>query len=473
VRTFFLRTKAQTSGQRRPDSPHIEELDSGNLRAACSAVHSEAIFPARRAVDIYVPGTYAELLGEESSGSPEPRDSSRSPISGTPSFPSHEGTAVLPAPSIFEPQHLGDTNEQLSSSDFLQMDASLDRQVITQNRTQIEVPWLEEQDLDTLERLAQSSIRAVRFNRHPYTTSTLPVHSGSSSDSQLAHPTVRDDGERAWGEILGHMHATNANVTGLPFCESPVGLENDLDNSREDALPRAVLRWEPVNEESEQLVVDLHGPNGVFVIPVEFPQRQRLEHAPEANQYAQRILEPQAGFRDSLDAAVYSGSNLPYDQLYQQELDWVTSRQEFVSGPARFIGIDYDPELPAPRNSNVTLPTTWTVVQRSDIPVDVNLSSLDWISGGILGEGTHSKVYLAHHKPANKEIAMKVTYMKRPLHAVVCQGIINELKVLEIISQQDVPLPFVLGPAPVANKWAWTSSEGFLHILTVRNSHCR
>ena len=95
------------------------------------------------------------------------------------------------------------------------------------------------------------------------------------------------------------------------------------------------------------------------------------------------------------------------------------------------------------------------------------MSKSIWINGGLLGEGTYAKVYLVYHKPTGRELAMKVTQTRHPLPAHACEGFINELKVLERLVQLDEPLPFVLAPAPIDMKWAWTSSTGFLHIVSV------
>ena len=64
---------------------------------------------------------------------------------------------------------------------------------------------------------------------------------------------------------------------------------------------------------------------------------------------------------------------------------------------------------------------------------------------------------------------MKIVYIKRPLPKIVCQGLVNELKVLERLSRRDPEevAPFVMIPNMVTGLWSWQSSDGFLHIITV------
>lgn len=427
-----------------------------------------------------------------------------------------------PTTSVSEPLHSVDANDLPAPASVPEMELPAERQVVTLNGTagQVvtlsgpdgqavalnglavsEVPRLD-QDLNAFEQdtsrminislnltwqvsqVASAPVASASAATARAPVSSTPASSASAASAPAASAPASEpgsvldsplslqesEGDVALREALDRMRRapstnTNANLTDLPLCESPAGLSAELDTSTDNTPPRAILRWDAVNgTDTEQLLVEVHGPDGVFVFPVEFPPRQRQDLGPRLEDFNRRVEELQSRIgMHNIDPAAYSGSDLPLDQLYKQELDWVTSHQDEVYGPARVIGVDHEPDESTGAESDVPpARILWTVIQEAGI-----VSSRRWVSGGVLGEGTYAKVFHVHHKPSRNAMAMKVIYMKRPLSATVCQGIINELKVLELLAMQENPLPFALAPHAVAGKWAWTSSEGFLHILTV------
>lgn len=94
-----------------------------------------------------------------------------------------------------------------------------------------------------------------------------------------------------------------------------------------------------------------------------------------------------------------------------------------------------------------------------------------WSTNSLLGEGTYGQVYLVQHTATGTEYAMKVVPIDRPMPAVICKGLINELLALEKMSNSRHAVPFVLKPSSdsPARRWAWQSTQGYLHILTVRS----
>lgn len=284
----------------------------------------------------------------------------------------------------------------------------------------------------------------------------------NSRGNLLYDRNARVDDGGTLGPATGHLKRPADTVDYLGRKASKL-LTTDNGTKHDNHKEKATLRWVFADASYDQLVVEVNGPDGLMVVPVDYPKRRRpiggstITTNSQADGNSPFIL-------DHLNSTSFTGSDLPQDQLYQLELDWITSRQEETNVECRLIGINRQWH----GDDRSTLrPTTWTVVRRDDIQVDANLSSLDWISGGILGQGTHATVYLVYHKPAAKQACMKVTYMKCPLPVAVCDGIANELRVLEVLSQQMEPLPFLHRPKIIGSKWAWTSSEGFLHILTV------
>ncbi|PSR75667.1 hypothetical protein PHLCEN_2v8958 [Hermanssonia centrifuga] len=91
-----------------------------------------------------------------------------------------------------------------------------------------------------------------------------------------------------------------------------------------------------------------------------------------------------------------------------------------------------------------------------------------WSTNSLLGEGTYGQVYLVQHTATGTEYAMKVVPIDRPMPAVICKGLINELLALEKMSNSRHAVPFVLKPSSdsPARRWAWQSTQGYLHILT-------
>ena len=89
-----------------------------------------------------------------------------------------------------------------------------------------------------------------------------------------------------------------------------------------------------------------------------------------------------------------------------------------------------------------------------------------WVTGGLLGDGGFGRVYLVRHVATQSECAMKVINLKAHLSESACRGLLNELRVLRLLSRDGVPAPFLLKPFLGADKWAWQSRKEYLHVVT-------
>ena len=101
------------------------------------------------------------------------------------------------------------------------------------------------------------------------------------------------------------------------------------------------------------------------------------------------------------------------------------------------------------------------------LTVDRNLVLDAWHVGGVLGCGTYGTVFHVYNKLSGSELAMKVLDVRNPLPGVVCDGLLTELIVLERLAHCDRRLPYLLQPT-LKRSWAWQTSDGYLHMLTVR-----
>ncbi|KAI0342536.1 kinase-like protein [Trametopsis cervina] len=86
-----------------------------------------------------------------------------------------------------------------------------------------------------------------------------------------------------------------------------------------------------------------------------------------------------------------------------------------------------------------------------------------WEPIRVLGQGAFGRVFLLRHLGEGKEIAMKVVYHGQPLPITVCKGIVNELRVLEVLHRE--PQPFINPPETIGGRFAWRSSRDFVHML--------
>lgn len=111
----------------------------------------------------------------------------------------------------------------------------------------------------------------------------------------------------------------------------------------------------------------------------------------------------------------------------------------------------------------------WEVTQRTLIKVRLPAKrGRQFKVGGILGVGAFGTVFLVYHVAKRKEAAVKCIKYTQGLDPGSCRGIINELKVLRALATQKIQSRFLLGPYLDYDFWAWRSSMGYVHILTVR-----
>lgn len=450
TRAVRLRAGSTDSNSAPIRPPTAEPLYPGDPEVLTRAgVDDPPIFP-------YVPGSPAIGYGDDGASSGEYQSTSGSPALGFDWFSAYSGRL----PPTTSSGRVIDVNAEQPDPVLLDADTSFESLHDLGGEVRPSSAPNDRDYISWVETGMLESPRVSVFHRHSVYS---PPASTATTSSQLASAGAdlsHEDSERCSSSRAVGLRRAYRYSSHLEDCsECPTDEYHSDSVETEDQPERAILRWEPVDGTNEHLVVEIQGPEGMRVIPVEFPLRQRSPASASRVQQFQHLAP-------NLNSASLSGSNVPHDQLYEQELDWVASHQGEETLPARLLGI-LRGKSPHGSELLVARPTTWDVVQHNSIPVDANLSSLDWLSGGILGEGSYSKVYLVYHKPAGKEVAMKVTYMKRPLPAVVCQGIANELRVMEMFSQQEQSLPFILRPAAIGQRWAWTSTEGFLHLLTV------
>lgn len=158
--------------------------------------------------------------------------------------------------------------------------------------------------------------------------------------------------------------------------------------------------------------------------------------------------------------------------LYAKELEFISSAPELsCDGPVRTIGIvpPFKQAIPV-QPSNLSGEVNWQVTQKNIIRIDRRRTKRIWTAGSILGVGTFGTVYRALNIPTRTQSAVKVVKIKRPLSEVTCQGLVNELKVLQKLSRRGLNkvAPFVMLPSRKTDLWAWQSSDGFLFIALVR-----
>ncbi|TCD61144.1 hypothetical protein EIP91_008990 [Steccherinum ochraceum] len=157
------------------------------------------------------------------------------------------------------------------------------------------------------------------------------------------------------------------------------------------------------------------------------------------------------------------------DALYRQELECLAAiPSASLRGPIRPIGV-VPPSLMCKPATCSDLPDAyqWRVTQRNIINVR-HSHYKKWYMGSILGEGTFGRVYLSYHAASRSELAVKVVYIRRPMSKIVCEGLVNELRVLEHLAKPEAQQTavFVMKPCVSTGLWAWQSSHGFLHIAS-------
>ncbi|RDX52583.1 kinase-like protein [Lentinus brumalis] len=65
---------------------------------------------------------------------------------------------------------------------------------------------------------------------------------------------------------------------------------------------------------------------------------------------------------------------------------------------------------------------------------------------------------------------MKVVNFGKTISGSCCRGLINELRVLHLLGQDQSAMPFLLRPYLSDARWAWRSEAKYLHILTDAHS---
>ena len=139
----------------------------------------------------------------------------------------------------------------------------------------------------------------------------------------------------------------------------------------------------------------------------------------------------------------------------------------------RHLGKSPDSTCTAKRDAKEDKATEfWEVTQRTLIKVPSSAKrGRHFKLGGILGMGGFATVFLVYHVAKRKEVAIKCIKYTQGFPRGSCRGILNELKVLAALAEQRIQSRFLLGPYLGYDLWAWRSSKGYLHILTVRRIH--
>lgn len=92
-----------------------------------------------------------------------------------------------------------------------------------------------------------------------------------------------------------------------------------------------------------------------------------------------------------------------------------------------------------------------------------------WKIGALVGEGTYGRVYRVSNRITGSHLAMKVINIYQPMSRIICDGMVNELLVLDTLAHYRGPLPYLLCPT-TKRTWAWrTSDDYYLCMLTVRS----
>ena len=107
----------------------------------------------------------------------------------------------------------------------------------------------------------------------------------------------------------------------------------------------------------------------------------------------------------------------------------------------------------------------WPVVQHNLIEIPP-LKEGKWLTGGVLGTGGFARVYKVFNVALKKPCALKAVRIGQNISGSACAGIINELKVLSVLAEEESPSLFLLQPFMADKLWAWRSSAGNLHIAT-------
>lgn len=109
----------------------------------------------------------------------------------------------------------------------------------------------------------------------------------------------------------------------------------------------------------------------------------------------------------------------------------------------------------------------WPVLQLNRLRIPPVSRHRRWLSGGELGRGSFGTVYLVLDLRTRQMVAMKVVNHHHGLSAGACKGIVNELRILDALARIQPTPPYILMPYLGYDLWAWRSSAGYIHVLTV------
>ncbi|KAI0787015.1 kinase-like domain-containing protein [Abortiporus biennis] len=280
----------------------------------------------------------------------------------------------------------------------------------------------------------------------------------------------------------GNTQSPEGSGTPVPPSPPPKDLlgERTYDLGYHD-MGHGILRWRNDNESAKQtLYVEVMFNNIRHFVPVVHPPQVEYANVPIPQRRQLPVPELVQIFRMS-PAECHSpvGEKSPVkvntdSDIYMKELDFISSAPSpTYSTGMRKIGLVPPSETfkfqCSPDYADAAEQGQWLVTQRNILNVDPSVTTRTWITGSVLGEGAFGRVYLTYHVPSRQEVAMKVIYVKRPFNKGACQGIVNELKVFDMIlnARHDRELQnYLLAPITCSNLWAWQSSGGFVHLIT-------
>lgn len=97
----------------------------------------------------------------------------------------------------------------------------------------------------------------------------------------------------------------------------------------------------------------------------------------------------------------------------------------------------------------------------------ISIDSDAWKTGALVGQGTYGRVYRVSNRITGSHLAMKVIDIDQPVDRIICDGMVNELLVLDTLAHYHGPLPYLLCPT-TKRTWSWRTSDNYLCMLTVR-----
>lgn len=291
----------------------------------------------------------------------------------------------------------------------------------------------------------------------PASVTTLPLLSpcGESSCNELpAEEHSKGHSSSTHGSFFKNL-ALAQDFDGVAPVESPC-----LEDSCAPNTSLNVCASEHLPE--EQTLVAAHDVDGIT-----FSQDMRLgEHNLECNNTSAEFDQNSRAYsrtgvpNDKRAQSISPAPIMPALLAYED-----TSSDAKSSKPLWTIGVlssaDVRKSRKAQRRTSRSM--SWDVKR---ISLDCSPVSDVWKIVSSWGEGTYGRVFRMRNKLDKTEVGLKVVDVRGEIPEIVCEALLNELFVLQLLACNEERLPYLLYPT-TKRHWAWQSSNGFLHIATV------